>query len=369
MAWFLQHFGPPWAESNNEQGIKSLMHEGGRVDELGCSNHDEEAWAAIITKVVKGEEDDETVWAFRFAIEQRVWRVVLAGQQNDPGSARVRRSFGHLFRDPHAAEDFIAEFTDQVDRSRRHGRFQEDSLRSLSRNAALSQIAAKSLIRKRAISSVRKFARGGITGLPDEAGGPVSYDASDHGGWGGQIPSPTGSSSAISDSGSELLRRLQDGEAILELSIKTERLASLEETAALQTWVLLNPKQSAYEPIRLMINEKVVGGIDALLEAHSVGREEITAALAACVSEIEAHPSMELKRLNGIDRRRARLEGRRLFDPLSAQAIRALLSLPSLNAGEKRNSKYRAGISNLFHQFDDLLRELDLRDEPTEEST
>ena len=369
MASCLQHFGPPWAESNNGQDIKILMNEGGRVDESVCSNHDEEAWAAIITKVVKGEEDHETVWGFRFAVEQRVWKVVLSGQQNDPGSAHVRKSFGHLFRDPHAAEDFIAEFTDQVDRSRRNGRFQEDSLRLLSRKAALSQIAAKSLIRKRAISSVRKFARGGITGLPDEAGGPVSYDASDNGGWGGQLPGATGSGSTISDSGSELLCRLQNGEAILELSIKTERLTSLEETAALQTWVLLNPKQSAYESIRLMIMEKVVGGIDALLDAHSVGREEITVALAACVSEIEDHPAMELKRLNGIDRRRARLEGRRLFDPLSAKAIRDLLSLPSLNAGEKRNSKYRAGISGLFHQFDGPLRELDLHDEPTEEST
>ena len=80
------------------------------MDESVCSNHDEEAWAAIITKVVKGEEDDETVWAFRFAVEQRVWRVVLSGPQNDPGSAQVRKSFGHLFRGPHAAEDFIAEF-------------------------------------------------------------------------------------------------------------------------------------------------------------------------------------------------------------------------------------------------------------------
>ncbi|MDA1025588.1 MAG: hypothetical protein O3A19_04090 [Planctomycetota bacterium] len=339
------------------------------MEESGCSNHDEEAWSAIITKVVIGQEDDETAWAFRFAVEQRVWAVVLSGPQNDPAAARVKGPFRNLFRDPHAAEDFIAEFTDQIDRSRAKGRYRDESFLELSQKDALSKIAAKSLIRKRAISSVRKFSRGGITGLPDHAGNPVSYDAGDAGGWGDQIKSPTGSAEPIPDSGLGLLRRLLNGEAILELSIKHDRLDSVEETAALQTWVLLDPSQSVFESIRLMIEGRIVGGIDALLKAHVVGRGEIDAALADCVSEFEAHPAMELKRLDGIDRRRTRLEGRRLFDPLSASSIRELLDLPSLNAGEKRNSKYRAGISGLFPQFDDILHDLGVLDRSAETST
>ena len=345
------------------------MNEGIRVDESGCLNHDEEVWADIIAKVVSGQEDDKAVWAFRFAVEERTWHVVLSGRQNDPDSAHVKSPFRRLFRDPHAAEDFIAEFVDQIDRSRAKGRYRDGSLLGLSKKDALSQIAAQSLIRKRASSSVKKFSRGGITGLPGDAINPVSYDAGEDGGWGHQYTATSGSNDAISGSGIDILLRLQHDESILELLIKGDRLDSIEETAAVQTWVLLDRSQPAFKSIRLAIEAKIVGGIEALVRAHEVGRQKIDTDLADCVSEIEDHPAMELRRLDGIDRRRATLEGRRLFEPLSASTIRDLLALPSLNAGEKRNSKYRAAVSGLFPQFDSLLHALDLIDQNSEAST
>lgn len=336
------------------------------MGESGCSNHDEEVWASLITKVVRGQEDEEAVWAFRFAVERRVWNVVLSGRQNDPDSAKVRGPFRNLFRDPHAAEDFIAEFVEQIDRSRAKGRYRDDSFLPLTQADALKQIAAKGLILKRAISSVRKFSRGGITGLPDDAGNPVSYDGGLDGGWGDQVGASPATEEGIPDSGMALILRLQRGEPVLDLQIKGDRLAAVEETAALQTWVLLDQGRPSFGAIRVMVEGKIVGGIPALLKAHADGQREIDDGLADCVTEIEDHPAMELKRLDGIDRRRARLEARRIFEPLSASSIRDLLALPSLNAGEKRNSKYRSGVAGLFPQFDELLHAMELMDDDGE---
>jgi hypothetical protein len=339
------------------------------VDESGSSSHDEEIWSSLIAKVVTGNEDEEAVWAFRFAVERRVWNVVLSGRQNDPDSAQVKSPFRNLFRDPHAAEDFIAEFVEQIDRSRAKGRYRDDAFLGLTRSDALKQIAAKDLIRKRAISSVRKFSRGGITGLPDDASNPVSYDGGLDGGWGDQVGDSTSAEEGISDSGMALILRLQQGEPVLDLQIKGDRLAAVEETAALQTWVLLDQGRPSFGVIRVMVEGKIVGGIPALQKAHVDGQQEIEDSLADCVTEIERHPAMELRRLDGIDRRRARLEARRIFEPLSASAIRDLLALPSLNAGEKRNSKYRSGVAGLFPQFDELLQAMELVDEDGESTS
>ena len=56
-----------------------------------------------------------------------------------------------------------------------------------------------------------------------------------------------------------------------------------------------------------------------------------------------------------IDRRRTELQVRWIFEPLSSGRVRELLGLPSLNAGEKRNSNYRSSRTTLFPLVDGLL--------------
>ena len=78
------------------------------------------------------------------------------------------------------------------------------------------------------------------------------------------------------------------------------------------------------------------------------GWEEVRRELVACDDEIAGHPGMEQKRLEEIDRRRTQLHARWIFEPLLSARVRELLGLPSLNAGEKRNSNYRSSRTTLF---------------------
>ena len=111
----------------------------------------------------------------------------------------------------------------------------------------------------------------------------------------------------------------------------------------------------------------VVGGIDALESAIRDGWDEVRRELVACDDEIAAHPGMAQKRLDEIDRRRTELHARWIFEPLSSTRLRDLLGLPSLNAGEKRNSNYRSARTTLFPMVGALLSQRLAEPEGTDE--
>lgn len=194
-----------------------------------------------------------------------------------------------------------------------------------------------------------------MVGLPEGSRGPGSFDAGSEGGWGATIEDRRDAGSTASPSRYQLLHRLLDHEPVLHLEIRGTRPTAIEMTAALHTWLLL-AEDSADRPVFLgRLEEGVSGGLAALETAIRAGWDEVQRELVACDDEVAGHPGMGWKRLDEIDRRRTELRARWIFEPLSSECVRDLLGLPSLNAGEKRNSNYRAARAALFPLVGSLL--------------
>lgn len=318
------------------------------------SNHDSEIWRGVVEAIVEGAEDESVAAAFWVAVEARIWDIVLSGRRADPGSHRVRPKYRDLFgSDTAAAEDFVAELAASTDRRRAGGLYRNPEFLELSREEMLKRIAARSFVRRRAVSFVRSAVRGGMVGLPEGGRGPGSFDAGPEGGWGATIEDrPEAEPSAVEF---DLLHRLLDHEAVLRLEIRGTRPNAIEMTAALHTWLLLEPDMADRAVLRTRLQNDVVGGMTALETAIREGWDEVRRGLIACDDEVTGHPGMEQKRLDEIDRRRIELHARWIFEPLSSTQVRSLLGLPSLNAGEKRNSNYRAARTTLFPMVGALL--------------
>lgn len=336
------------------------------MDEQIGSSPESEAWREIVEAIVAGTEDQSAAAAFWVAVESRIWNIVLSGRRADPGSHRVRSKYRGLFSgDVAAAEDFVAELAADADRRRSEGLYRNTEFLGLERDDMLKRIAARSFVRRRAVSFVRRAGRGGMVGLPEGARGPGSFDAGPEGGWGGTIEDSTDGRSA--SAGFDLLHRLLDHEPVLRLEIHGRRPNAVEVTAALHTWLLLDPAMVDHPLLLERLQGDVVGGIDALESAIRDGWDEVRRELVACDDEIAAHPGMAQKRLDEIDRRRTELHARWIFEPLSSTRLRDLLGLPSLNAGEKRNSNYRSARTTLFPMVGALLSQRLAEPEGTDE--
>ena len=324
------------------------------MGEEAGSSQEAEAWRPVIESIVAGTEDGSAAAAFWVAVEDRIWNIVLSGRRADPGSHRVRPKFQDLFhRDVASAEDFVAELAADADRRRLDGLYRNVEFLGLDRAETLRRIAARSFVRKRAVSFVRSAARGGLVNAPEGTRAPGSFDAGPDGGWGGTIEDrPRGDEAA---SRFAMLHRLIDHEPVLRLQIRGSRPNAVEMTATLQTWLLLSSDLPTRATLEERLEKDVAGGVDAVETAIREGWDEVRRDLVACDDEIADHPGMEQRRLDEIDRRRTELNARWIFEPLSSARVRDLLGLPSLNAGEKRNSNYRAARTTLFPEVGSLL--------------
>ncbi|MAH65059.1 MAG: hypothetical protein CMJ27_01510 [Phycisphaerae bacterium] len=324
------------------------------MEEQTGSSPEAEAWRRIVEAIVAGTEDPSIAGAFWVAVEARIWSIVLSGRRADPGSHRVRSKFRDLFADDvAAAEDFVAELAAATDRRRIGGLYRKSEFLELERDEMLQRIAARSFVRKRAVSFVRSAGRGGMVGLPEGVRGPGSFDSGPEGGWGGTIEDRTEGESTTTEF--DLLHRLLDHEPVLRLELRGKEPNAVEMTAALHTWLLLDSDTRERTTLLERLRGEVVGGVEAVEMAIRAGWEEVRRELAACDDEVVRHPGMERKRLDEIDRRRTELQVRWIFEPLSSGRVRELLGLPSLNAGEKRNSNYRSSRTTLFPLVDGLL--------------
>lgn len=324
------------------------------MDEQPGSSPEAEAWRRVSAAIVAGTEDQSVAGAFWVAVEARIWNIVLSGRRADPGSHRVRPKYRDLFfEDTAAAEDFVSELAAQTDRRRIAGLYRKQEFLGLEREEMLQRIAARSFVRRRAVSFIRSAGRGGMVGLPEGTRGPGSFDAGPEGGWGGTIEDRNDDRSTAAGFG--LLHRLLDHEPVLRLELRGERPNAVEMTAALHTWLLLDSELTDRPMLLERLQNDVVGGIEAVETAIREGWEEVRRELVACDDEIACHPGMEQKRLEEIDRRRTQLHARWIFEPLSSTRVRELLGLPSLNAGEKRNSNYRSERTILFPMIGALL--------------
>ena len=70
-----------------------------------------------------------------------------------------------------------------------------------------------------------------------------------------------------------------------------------------------------------------------------------------CVQELIDHPGMTHRIREDVVRRQYKSIMRMLFEPLDAEQLQELLGLPSVNAADKRNSKYRAARPALFPEL------------------
>lgn len=317
------------------------------------SSQESEGWRVIVEAIVAGTEDPSVAGAFWVAVETRIWEIVLSGRRADPGSHRVRPKFQDLFStDTAAAEDFVAELAADADRRRADGLYRNPEFLDLEKEETLQRIAARSFVRRRAVSFVRSAGRGGMVGLPEGVRGPGSFDTGPDGGWGGTIEGRNDGGSAA---GFDLLHSLLDHEPVLRLEIRGPRPNAVEMTAALHTWLLLDPDMDDRAVFLKRLEGDVVGGVAAVETAIREGWDDVRRELIACDDEIAGHPGMGHKRLDEIDRRRTELHARWIFEPLSSERLRDLLGLPSLNAGEKRNSNYRSARATLFPMVGGLL--------------
>ena len=190
--------------------------------------------------------------------------------------------------------------------------------------------------------------RQGVTGLPEEG---VLVDSIDVGEDGETIdvvdqhgPGPDARNEPL-----ELVRRLSDGQPVLELELPDGgRIGAVEETAVVQTWPRLDPDLQVHVEIKAEIQGRLQGGEDALMAAHASAHARLEADRKRHRRNIHDHPNMGVGAREEIDRKLLKVDMRMFFEPLDGEGLQKLLGLTSLNAADRRNTNYRAARERLF---------------------
>ena len=295
----------------------------------------------------RGDNWESQWWSLWSVLEAHVHASVLSGPENDPGACRVRPLFKGILRDSFSAIEFIGHILDHHHRRAESGTLLSEEHCELSVRDLMPRIASVSWLRLRALDFSALRDAGGVGGLPDALKGTVSLDAGDDFSMHDRIEEDSTSHPRPS----ELIHATSvfSGDSGFELPVEPGvPLAAVEETAAIQVWPRLLQTARAYAWISTFLDVKIAGGNDALGIAHDSAQARVAADHDRCVQELIDHPGMTHRIREDVLRRQYKSIMRMIFEPLDAEQLQQLLGLPSVNAADKRNSKYRAARSALF---------------------
>ncbi len=287
---------------------------------------------------------------FWMAIDAWIRDLLLVGPENDTSACRVKPRFRSLLPDPHAALDFAAELTMERVKQWSSGRFDDEGLHDLDRTQGLSRIASASFVRLRALSALRHRNGAGLVGLPAEAAPAWSLDAADDadfaGSLEGDVAAPGSSSSLV-----RLLAGLESGAPVLRLHAASTRVGAILVTAAMQ----LLPRLVPDEPSNVLAIEAMERDLAGSIDLVDLAQQDAAMLLGDLVESLQRelfeHPGMEPAAVAKIERRIVRVRADLVVQPLSGRTVAVLLGLASTNAGEQRNSKYRARLVELLPEL------------------
>ncbi len=295
----------------------------------------------------RGDDWEAQWWALWSVLEEHLHRAILSGPANDPGSCRVRPIFKGILRDSFSAIEFIGHILDHHHRRAESGTLLSEEHCLFRCEDLLPRIASVSWLRLRALDFSALRDAGGVGGLPDSLKGTVSLDAGEEFTMHERLESEE-ASVATSD---DLVRTktIFAGGRMFELPLDDGvPLAAVEETASIQVWPRLLETAVAYAWISSSLGKKISGGTNSLDHAHEEARVRVKADHDRCVQELLDHPGMSHRVREDVLRRQYKSIMRMVFEPLDAEQLQVLLQLPSVNAADKRNSKYRAARPTLF---------------------
>ena len=297
-------------------------------------------------------------WLLWQHLEAHILSSILSGPLNDPDACRLRPRFRGLLRDAFSALDFVSEIL--VDRQRRAqaGTLLDEEMAQLEIQEVVHRLASASWLRKRAITYSALRDTGGVGGLADKSRSVQSLDNGEEHALVDTLRAPESNPYADSEQ-LEITRALLRGMRVLRLDIASgQPLASIEETASVQCWPRLDPAYENHPWIASWLQEHMTGGVDGLDREHEDSLRRLQAEHEKCVDELIDHPGMTANTREEVRRRQYKALLRMLLEPLDAGQLMGLLGLPSVNAADKRNSKYRAArtrlLPELFAEFDHL---------------
>lgn len=290
--------------------------------------------------------------AFMRVIEDWVRSRVLVGPASDPSRCHLRPRFGML-RDVHAGFDFVADVIVERELQRQAGNLVDPAFRGLDRQAGLGRIASTWWLTRRAISFLHGEAASGMTGLPEEDRQVASLDAGEDGGLKGSVEASAGT--ATPDDAFGLLSRLADGRPVLVLDLETVGSKATLATAGLQLWPRLDPEGATHERVRETVETAIAASWETLGAAHREATRTHLNRLEDLRQRRLDHPNMTPKTVNELDRQIVETEAMRLLWPIVGADVARLFGLPSVNAGEQRNTKYRKALASLVPQLGALL--------------
>lgn len=314
----------------------------------------EQRWAMLRSSLADGLDDGQTRADFWCLLEERLRTMLLEGPANDVAGSRVRGRFAGILRDPHAAEDFLSDLLVDLVRRFDEGFYHREEFRHLDAIEGLGRIASISFVRKRAITFLRRGAAGGVVGLPREAGGARSLDVGEDGGLGaGLIASEGFTVDEESVEGLELVKKVREGEAVLQLDLDRVGAGAVVATAGLELKPILRPESPTHPQICAAVDAALRSDLEpspdaALEEAHSSSRRILKSEIERAVDQIVAHPGMEAATIERWERRITQARARLMIQPLDGRTLADLCGLPSTNAGEQRISNYRKSLHLLL---------------------
>ena len=310
----------------------------------------EETWRGVARDLEHRERSEEARARFWMVIDAWIRDLLLVGPENDTSACRVKPRFRSLLPDPHAALDFAAELTIERVKQWSSGRFDDEGLEGLDRLAGLSRIASASFVRLRALSSLRHRNGAGLVGLPADAAPAWSLDGADDVDFAGsledEVSAPAPSSNLV-----HLLASLESGAPVLRLHAASTRIGAILVTAAMQ----LLPRLVPDEPSNVLAIEAMERDLAGPIDSVDLAQQDAATLLADLVESLQRelfeHPGMEPAAVAKIERRIVRARADLVVQPLSGRTIAGLLGLASANAGEQRNSKYRARLADLLPEL------------------
>ena len=274
--------------------------------------------------------------------------VILSGPVNDPLACKVRSSFRGLLHDASSAHDFIMDRLLGMRKRAAAGTLIREEHLELPLDELLGRLAARKLLRLRAIDFAAQMQTAGIVALPGD--GPM-VGTLDIGEDGQTIDVPDDGADVAGRSAVTpvLIRQLTDGQPVLEIDLPDDtRITAVVETATIQTWPRLVPDLPIHLRLKAEVEGRLRGGCDALMAAHSDALTRLDSDRRRLSGEIIDHPGMAAQTREDIHRKLLKIEIRKHFEPLDGEGLQALLGLASINAGDQRNTKYRKALRQLF---------------------
>lgn len=297
----------------------------------------------------------ESVWNKLWGgLDERLHGMIISGSPTDEGSWWLKSTF-RMFPDTHSAQDFIAQFIDDLRRKAEAGTL----LLNFNGNCdqVLSYLAARDTVRLRALSYTGREARLGVTGMPTDAERAPTVRTI-------ELDDDAGVTGMMETRGAATPGGFIGPSIPIEIAWDPSRGVNAKvRMAALQCWPRLDPAQVGLERLRedLLASIHSESGQAPLAELdrrHLAAARRIRRRLGEIQEEILGAPGMHAPTRVERDERRVALEVDLLLMPLSRKDVQELLALQSEDAAYQQLSRYRRAFEDLFPALQDRLEQV-----------